>query len=309
MLLCLFMIGLESADKPDLGSLLRTWSFPPLPFAVLSITVLVYLFGWRAAYRTRPRELPAWRAASFVAGIASLWIALASPIDALDDFLLTAHMIQHFILMSIAPPLIVLGAPIVPLLRGLPGPLRPLLRPLFRARWFHPAARFLVHPVVAWLAMNIAYLGWHVPAAFELTFRSESIHQLEHACFFFTSVAFWWVVLAPWPARSVWPRWTIIPYLLSSDVLNTVLSATLVFSGRVLYPSYLRVERISSLTPLHDQIAAGAEMWVLNSLVFLLPAVLLMVRLLSPRSLQARPGSHDSRNFEHVDLAPGEEHR
>ncbi len=309
MLLCLFIFAPESADNPELGSLLRTWSFPPLPFLALSLTVLIYLLGWRVARRTRPRELPAWRAASFIAGVAALWVAIASPIDALDDFLLVAHMIQHFILMSIAPPLIVLGAPTVPLLRGFPKAVRPLLRPMLRARWFHRAARFLVHPVVAWLLMNIAYLGWHVPAAFELTFRSESIHQLEHACFFFTSVAFWWVVIAPWPARGVWPRWTVIPYLLSADVLNTVLSATLAFSGRVLYPSYLRAERISSLTPLQDQIAAGAEMWVLNSVIFLLPAVVLTVRLLSPRPLQTRTGSHDRRNFEHVDLAPGEEHR
>jgi cytochrome c oxidase assembly factor CtaG len=211
--------------------------------------------------------------------------------------------------MSVAPPLIVLGAPTVPLLRGLPKGLRPLLRPLFRTRWVHRATRFLFHPVVAWLLMNIAYLGWHVPAAFELTFSSETIHQLEHASFFFTSIAFWWVVIAPWPARRVWPRWTIIPYLLSADVLNTVLSATLVFSGRVLYPSYLRAERVSTLTPLHDQIAAGAEMWVLNSIVFLLPAVILTDKILSPRSLQARTGSHHRRNFDHVDLAPGEEHR
>jgi cytochrome c oxidase assembly factor CtaG len=306
MLLCLFIIAQESASS---GSLLRTWSFPPLPFLVLSLTVFIYLLGWRVAHRTRPRELPAWRAASFVAGLASLWMAIASPIDALDDFLLAAHMIQHFILMSIAPPLIVLGAPVVPLLRGLPKGMRILLRPMFRTRWFHRAGGFLVHPVVAWLLMNIAYLGWHVPAAFELTFRSESIHQLEHACFFFTSIAFWWVVLAPWPARRVWPMWTIVPYLLSADVLNTVLSATLVFSGRVLYPSYLRAERISSLTPLQDQVAAGAEMWVLNSLVFLLPAAVLTVKMLTPRSLQARTGARYKRNLAHVDLAPGEEHQ
>jgi cytochrome c oxidase assembly factor CtaG len=126
-----------------------------------------------------------------------------------------------------------------------------------------------------------------VPAAFELTFRSEAIHQIEHACFLFTSVAFWWVVLAPWPSRRVWPRWTVIPYLLSADVVNTILSASLAFSGRVLYPSYLHAERVSSLTPLQDQVAAGAEMWVLNSVVFLVPVVVVTVRLLAPRSLQA----------------------
>ncbi len=77
----------------------------------------------------------------------------------------------------------------------------------------------------------------------------------------------------------------------SRRYLNTILSATLAFSGRVLYPSYAHAERIASLTPLQDQIAAGAEMWVLNSLVFLIPAVALTVRMLSPRSLQQTPVS------------------
>jgi cytochrome c oxidase assembly factor CtaG len=263
------------------------WSFPVLPFLGLTAAMLIYLRGWRAASATRPQQLPPWRAASFVVGIASLWVAIASPIDALDDYLLTAHMIQHFILMSIAPPLIVLGAPTVPLLRGLPKAFRPIMRPLFRARWLHRLARFFLHPVCAWLLMNIAYLGWHVPALFELTFRSEAIHQFEHACFFMTSVVFWWVVLAPWPAQPVWPRWAIIPYLLSADILNTILSAVLTFSGRVLYPSYLHAERICRLTALQDQIAAGAEMWVLNSTVFLVPAVALTFRLLTPKALRA----------------------
>jgi putative membrane protein len=273
------------------ANILTAWSFPLLPFVGLGLALALYLRGWSAARRTRPHQLPPWRTASFVAGVVSLWVAIASPIDALDDYLLAAHMIQHFILMSIAPPLIVLGAPTVPMLRGLPRPVRALLRPLFRARWVHGVVWFLLHPATAWLMMNVAYLGWHVPAAFEVTFRSETVHEIEHTCFFLTSIAFWWVVLAPWPARRVWPRWAVIPYLLTADVLNTVLSATLVFSGRVLYPSYLEAERISSLTPLQDQIAAGAEMWVLNSVVFLVPAVVLTIRMLSPRSLQSAAAS------------------
>lgn len=268
-------------------NLWAAWSLPIVPFIGIALLLLVYLRGWRAAHRTRPHELPAWRAACFLAGLAALWIALASPIDALDDYLLAAHMLQHFILMSIAPPLLVLGAPTVPLLRGLPRPIiRALSLPLFRARWFHALCRFLTHPVFAWLAMNIAYLGWHVPAMFELTFQSERIHDFEHLCFFLTSIAFWWVVLAPWPTQPRWPRWTVIPYLLSADILNTILSATLAFSGRVLYPSYAAAERITSLTPLKDQVAAGAEMWVLNSLVMLAPAVVVTMQLLTPRALR-----------------------
>lgn len=262
------------------------WSLPVVPFIGVSLLLLIYLLGWRAAFRTRSNELPVWRGGCFVAGILSLWIALASPIDALDDYLLTAHMLQHFILMSVAPPLLVLGAPTVPLLRGLPRWLiRALSRPVFRAGWFHKACRFIMHPVFAWLAMNIAYLSWHLPGMFELTFQSENIHNFEHLCFFLTSIAFWWVVIAPWPSRSRWPRWTVIPYLLSADFINTVLSATLAFSGKVLYPSYAAVERICTLTPLQDQVAAGAEMWVLNSIVFLVPAVVITAWLLFPRAL------------------------
>ena len=133
--------------------------------------------------------------------------------------------------------------------------------------------------------MNVAYLGWHVPAAFELTFQSERIHECEHACFFATSLMFWWVGLRPWPARVRWPRWTMIPYLLSADIVNTVLSATLAFAGRVLYTTYADAPRICFLTPLKDQVAAGAEMWVLNSMVFLVPAVAIAVKELSPRFL------------------------
>jgi cytochrome c oxidase assembly factor CtaG len=270
-------------------NLWAAWSLPLVPLIALAITLALYLRGWLAAHRTRPQELPVSRAACFVGGILALWVALASPIDALDDYLLSAHMIQHFILMSVAPPLIVLGAPTVPLLRGLPRPIiRLLSRPFFRAPWFHALCRFLTHPVFAFLAMNIAYLGWHVPAMFELTFQSEQIHGFEHLCFFLTSTAFWWVVLAPWPAQPRWPRWTLIPYLLTADILNTVLSATLTFSSHVLYPSYAQAERITSLTPMKDQIAAGAEMWVLNSIVMLTPAVIITARLLQPRALQGR---------------------
>jgi len=280
------MIDAGANGVPLLGDLLRTWSLPLAPLMTLSIALILYMRGWRAARVTRERELPVWRAACFVGGVASLWGALASPIDALDDYLLAAHMIQHFILMSIAPPLIVLGAPTVPMLRGMPRVLiRGLLRPLFRAGWIRAIGRVVTHPVFAWMAMNVAYLGWHVPAAFELTFRSEWIHNGEHACFFLTSLAFWWVVLRPWPSRARWPRWTTIPYLLSADVVNTVLSATLAFAGRVLYPSYSAAPRVCFLTPLKDQVAAGSEMWVLNSVVFLVPAVVIAVQDLSPRFL------------------------
>lgn len=267
--------------------IIAAWSFPILPAIGMGAAGVLYLRGWRALQATRARELPVWRAVCFFSGLLSVWIALASPIDALDDFLLSAHMLQHFILMSIAPPLLVLGAPLVPMLRGMPRGLIGGLRPVFASRTVHGAAHALERPVVAWLLMNVAYLGWHVPEAFELTFRSEACHDLEHMCFLFTNIAFWWVVVEPWPSRTRWSRWMVIPYLVTADIVNTILSAVLTFSGKVLYPSYAAAERISTLTPLQDQALAGAEMWVLNSIVFLVPVAVLVVRILSPRGLQS----------------------
>lgn len=277
------LIDADGGGAPVMGELLRTWSVPPGPLIALALAMVLYLRGWWVARRTRARELPAWRAACFVGGVVALWIAVASPIDALDDYLLTAHMIQHFILMSIAPPLIALGAPVVPMLRGLPRVVVVVLRPMFCARWLRRIGRVVMHPVAAWVAMNVAYVGWHLPALFELTFKSERIHDFEHLCFFATSLLFWWVVVEPWPARERWPRWAVILYLLSADIVNTALSATLAFAGKVLYSSYAEAPRVCFLSPLKDQIAAGSEMWVLNSVVMLAPAVVIALRELSPR--------------------------
>ncbi len=262
--------------------LVHGWSVPPFATGSLLLAAWVYMRGWRVALRTRPRELPPWRAGCFLAGLVSLWIAIASPIDALDDLLLTAHMTQHLMLMSVAPPLIVLGAPMVPLLRGLPRwSIRGILGPLLATRAMHAVRRFLRHPAVGWLGMNVAYLAWHVPAAYELTLRSETVHDCEHACFFFTSVLFWWRVIEPWPSRPLWSRWAMVPYLITADIVNTALSASFAFSGHVWYPTYAQAPRVCRLSPLDDQVAAGALMWVLGSLIYWIPAIGIPFALLS----------------------------
>ena len=279
----------------DVGdAVVRSWALLPWISASLIITGLVYLRGFRLLLVTRPEQFPAWRAVAFLGGLASLWIALASPLDAMGGFLLTAHMVQHFILMSVAPPLLLLGYPTVPMLRGLPRPLvRDGLGPYFSMGWVRGVQGFLTHPAFGWLAMNIAYIGWHVPAAYELTLRSQSWHEVEHACFFLTSIAFWWNVVQPWPSKPRFSRWTVLFYLISADLVNTGLSASLAFSGKLFYPTYAAVPRISGMTPMNDQIAAGAFMWVIGSVVFLVPAIGITVMLLAPRKFASqKPSLH-----------------
>jgi putative membrane protein len=282
------------ARKGDMDSswtrLLTDWEIPPAITVILILTGLVYASGWRKTHNTRPTELPSWRFTIFCLGLFSLFVAVASPLDTFGESLIFMHMGQHFVLMSVAPPLIVLGSPSVPILRGLPSPIvRWVIRPLVRAALPRRLLQFSVRPFVAWLSMNLAYLGWHIPRAYEFALSSEFWHNLEHLCFLVTSIQFWWVVIAPWPyRRSVISTWVLVPYILVADIVNTGLSALLCFSGRLLYPSYGKIVRPFGLDALKDQVAAGAFMWVFGSVVFLVAVTRIVVRLSSGETTQLR---------------------
>jgi putative membrane protein len=265
-------------------ALITTWDIPWGMTAALAVTAFIYVRGWAEIRKTRPELFPVWRLVAFLSGVVAIFVAVASPLDTFSESLLFMHMAQHFVLMSVAPPLMVMGAPVVPMLRGLPRPvIRRVLRPLFATGIIHRAGAWLTQPRVAWIAMNAAYLGWHIPKAYEFALASEGWHNFEHVCFFFTSLMFWWPVIAPWPYRQQGSRWLLLPYLVLADLVNTGLSAFLCFSGRLLYPSYGAIPRLFGLSALNDQIAAGAFMWVIGSTVFLIPAMLITVQLLSPR--------------------------
>jgi cytochrome c oxidase assembly factor CtaG len=261
--------------------LFTEWDVPPAVTAVLALAAFIYIRGWIQIRKTRSSMFPIWRLACFTCGILALFVAIASPLDTFSESLLFMHMTQHFVLMSVAPPLVILGAPVVPILRGLPRwVVRTGLAPLFRTPLGQKTGHFLVQPTVAWMAMNATYIGWHFPRAYEFALSSESWHDVEHLCFFLTSVLFWWPVICPWPSRPQRNRWMIILYLAFADIANTGLSAYLCFSGRLLYPSYGSIPRLFGLSALNDQIAAGALMWVLGSTVFWIPAITITVELL-----------------------------
>ncbi len=283
-------------DTTTVADLFTDWDVPWIVTCELAVITVIYVRGWAHIRRTRPAQFPTWRLATFLGGIATLFVAVASPLDTFSESLLSMHMAQHFVLMSVAPPLIVFGSPVVPMLRGLPRWCIRILRPLFVTRILHAAGRFFTRPRVAWLAMNAAYLGWHIPRAYEFALSSENWHNFEHACFFFTNLMFWWPIIRPWPSRWAQSRWMLIPYLLLADVVNTGVSAFLCFSGRLLYPSYGVVPRPFGFGALDDQVAAGAFMWVCGSMVYLIPAVAVVAQLLSPGVEAARVPDPSRRN-------------
>jgi putative membrane protein len=285
--------------SPEARTILDDWSTPiALDIAVL-FTAAVYLRGW-IFLRASSRDLiSGWHLTAFLAGILSLWSAIGSPLSAFDEASLTVHMIQHILLMLVVPPLVLLGAPALPFLHGLPEWfVRKGLGPLFRTTLVQSIGTFLTHPLVCWIVAAVALIAWHVPGAFELALRSDFWHEVEHICFLSTSLLFWWPVVQPFPSETRWPRWTIPVYLFLGMFPSGALGAFLTFCDRLLYPSYSKGPFVFGLTPLEDQIFAGSLMWVFGIFVCLIPAVLITLNILSPSVYQpdsATPSTFQSR--------------
>ena len=128
--------------------------------------------------------------------------------------------------------------------------------------------------------MNLIFLGWHIPTAYDFALEHEHWHEFEHICFLATSILFWWPLIRPWPTTSRYPGWFMLPYLVLADIVNTALSAFLAFCDRPVYTYYLERPNPFHIDPLADQRAGAVIMWVLGSLIFLVPAVFVTFRLL-----------------------------
>jgi cytochrome c oxidase assembly factor CtaG len=271
--------------SPEAQAILHSWTSPIWVDVTLSLTALVYVRGWLSIRSLLPDVIPFWRLAAFLSGLLSLWMAIGSPLEAFDDVSLAAHMVQHLLLMAVAPPLVLLGAPSLPFLRGLPQWLvRRAVGPVLRwapVKWL---GHFLTNPAICWLAATVALIGWHVPAAFELALRSDAWHDVEHICFLTTSLLFWWPAIQPFPSGSTWTRWFIPLYLFLGTLPGGALGAFLTFCDRVLYPSYAAAPRVFGVSPLEDQVIAGALMWVFGTFVYTVPAIAITLQLLSPQS-------------------------
>ena len=186
-------------------------------------------------------------------------IVAASPLAHLDHHLLTAHMVQHLLVMLVAAPLILLGArSIVP-------------------QWRPPLT-------LCWLAGAVTVLAWHVPAIFELALQSHSWHHFEHASFLVAGIVFWWPVFQPVP----YSRWSVPVYLFLATLPCDALSAFLAFCDHVVYRPYQSIPGGHfGLSSLDDQALAGALMWVTVTFAYLIPALLLTARLLSSKRKSA----------------------
>lgn len=258
--------------NPGLSQLLRAWSLEPSIIGGCLGLMAGYL--WLASHPLPvqgegddPGEMDVVAAGCFLAGVNVLLLSLISPLDVLsDEYLFSAHMLQHMLLVMIVPPLLLLGLP------------APLTRRLLSWRPVAALERVVRNPVLAW-SMSMATLWiWHIPALYNAALYSERIHVLEHVSFILTAVVFWWPVLAPVRGPRLSPL-ACVAYLFLGAVVSGLLGIILTFADPALYPAYtgtadplgiLPVLRDQwGLTPAFDQQMGGLLMWVAGSTIFL----------------------------------------
>lgn len=239
------------------------WSFDPQFLLPLALLAFWYARGLRR-WPQRTREHPRWRTASYYAGLVVLVLSFESPLDRLGQHQFSMHMVQHNIVVMIVPPLILLGAPTTPMLRGMPRWLRQrIVRPVVGNSVAQRVFRFLTFPVVTVLLFTVSQWGWHLlPGWYDRALNDAVVHDLQHASFLAVAMLFWWNVIDPKPLHSRIPVMARILYFYSAMIPKHILSAFIVFADHPFYPTYERVYRFLPGTPLEDQQLAGLLMWV-----------------------------------------------
>jgi putative membrane protein len=248
------------------------WFSDPAVLAPLLLFAAIYV--WRFAHARREsggRGAGPLQAVAFAGGIIALLLALVSPIDALgEDYLFSAHMVQHVLLGDIAPLLILLGLSRVIM--------RPATRRLMRTE---RALGRLASPEVGiaiWL--SIMYL-WHIPALYDAATENALVHLIEHASFFAAGLALWWPLIQPIPMRRRLTGLEPIGYIAAAKAGLAALGLYLAWSTTALYPYYEQTPRIWGLSPVEDQNIGGVLMMAEQSFTLVLVMVALFVRALT----------------------------
>lgn len=274
---------------PTLGPILLHWHWRPDVLLVLLAFGAAYVRGWRRLRGRGHRHLaPRWRLAAYLGGLMAVALALLSPLEHLAEVLFTAHMLQHQLLLMVAPPLLLLGNPFPLVMWGLPRRLRqPVGRALGRQGAARAAWRLLTWMPVAGLLYALNLSAWHVPVAYEAALRNGIVHDVEHLAFFGTAVLFWWPIVNPAPRlhrlRGGLHYGYRIGYLILATGLNTFLGAVLGLSERVIYPSYAAAPGLFGLSPVDDQALGGGVMWS-GGHMFLIGILVLLHRAMHSES-------------------------
>jgi cytochrome c oxidase assembly factor CtaG len=302
---------------PVTQAVLRSWDWRLEVIIVLALAGTFYIRGWLrlrrrtggqryGGYRRSPWRLTAvWRPIAYFGGLFCITLALLSPIDVLSQQLFLMHMIQHFFLMMLAPPLLLIASPLPFLLWGLPDKWRQktggvLSVGLHRDSRLRHGLRKVTNPGLVWLIWVIVLIGWHDPTMYNLALQVDWVHDLEHLTFFLASLLLYWHITGAGPRiHKQFGLMGRIALTVAAIPANMLLGVVLALATAVIYTHYLNVPRLWGIDPLTDQQISGFIMWVPGSMMHIVAALILVYRLLDgeehkPILPQAKWGSREA---------------
>ncbi|MBA3644667.1 MAG: cytochrome c oxidase assembly protein [Gemmatimonadaceae bacterium] len=240
-----------------------SWSsFSIHPSTVIGIAALAAIYVWRASVEKRRdlgTPLKSSTAAAFASGLLLLFLSLNGPLhDLSDDYLFSAHMVQHLLLTLAVPPLLIAGTP------GW------MLRPALRNRQVASVARFVTKPFACFTIFNLVIIAWHLPPLYNLAMANHNIHIAEHLMFLAGAVLMWWPFLSPLPElpRLSYPGQMLYSFLMSIPM--SVVAVSITMADHILYPAYAAAPRVLAITPLEDQLMGGLIMWIPGGFIFVI---------------------------------------
>jgi putative membrane protein len=236
---------------------LSWWRWSIHPSTVIGIAALGALYMW-ASHRLRQSPSGAQKI-FFVSGLLVMFATLNGPIhDLSDDYLFSAHMVQHLLLTLAIPPL---------LLAGTPGW---MLRPVLSRRGIRPVAQFFTRAKIAFVVFNLTIAFWHLPPFYNAAMAHHSLHIVEHLMFMATAVLMWWPLLSQLPEfpRLAYPGQMLYSFLMSIPM--SIVAVYIAMADHVLYPAYNAAPRVLPLSPLEDQLLGALIMWIPGGLIFMI---------------------------------------
>lgn len=246
---------------------LTCWEFHPSVIIGCLILLGIYLFAVRFRFN--------FRTINYSLGVLVIFLALVSPLDPLgDDYLFSAHMLQHIMLGFIATPLLVAGLP------------ESLVRSWMRIPFIARVERILGFPPLSLNIGNTTFWLWHYPLLYNATLENEAVHIFEHIVFLITGCIMFWPVFKPIPDSRLSPMASLV-YLMIAAFLNAILGIVFSISDTCFYSGYANPpDELGALSlirgkwhldQLNDQKLGGAIMWGFGSVVFLWAMMMVMI--------------------------------
>lgn len=260
----------------DALGIAMAWHLDVPIMLALTVAVAAYATAVSSVNLRHPgNRWPRRRSAFFALGIGALGLALLSPIDTLSDDLLSVHMLQHLLLVVVAPPLLAASGIGTLALRAASRSSRDrYLLPFLHGR----LVSALTFPVVGWLALPAVMWGSHLSQLYNLALVDDGIHAVEHLLYFAAASLFWWPLLSPDPLpRRLHPGAKMLALLLQMPSMS-FLAITIIGAPAPLYPAYLGRSTAFGVDTLAEQQIAGSVMWFTGDVALLTVGAVVLAR-------------------------------